>query len=205
MVPSGPRASPGCCGSCCSDQNRRRFRLPASLLVSAGPSAHHLARSRGSRHSRGHEMGREGILGGRPLGGGSQRGQTLLVALRTCLPCVNGGGDLAASLAGRPRRSPVHRGRSPGQPNGFSKEEGTTRPGHVNQWDGRLPFPSLPTPERWLQGCWPLRAHGRWDWLPGSRLCDKTLSTPPPGRPPGRFTGGPPPGSPRVAGLGALA
>lgn len=151
------------------------------------------------------EMGREGILGGRPLGGGSQRGHTLLVALRTCLPCVNGGGDLAASLAGRPRRSPVHRGRSPGQPNGFSKEEGTTRPGHVNQWDGRLPFPSLPTPERWPQGCWPLRAHGRWDWLPGSRLCDKTLSTPPPGRPPGRFTGGPRPGSPRVAGLGALA
>lgn len=52
------------------------YRHP--LLVSAGSSVHCLDRSRGP--GRGHKMGLEGILGARPLGGGSERGQTLLMA-----------------------------------------------------------------------------------------------------------------------------
>lgn len=66
------------------------------LLVSACSKGHHLARSRGSRYSRGHEMGLKGIPGRRPLGGGSGGGRKCIMAVSLSLLCVSDRGELSA-------------------------------------------------------------------------------------------------------------
>lgn len=66
------------------------------LLVSACSKGHHLARSRGSRYSRGHEMGLKGIPGRRPPGGGSGGGRKCVMAVSLSLLCVSDRGEPGA-------------------------------------------------------------------------------------------------------------
>lgn len=90
LVPVAPRPRGGLGWRCLG------VSYQGLLLVSACSKGHHLARSRGSRQSRGHEMGLQGILGRRPPGGGSDGGRKRVMAASLSPLCVSDRGELGA-------------------------------------------------------------------------------------------------------------
>lgn len=144
------------------------------LLVSACSKGHHLARSRGSRYSRGHEMGLKGIPGRRPPGGGSGGGRKCVMAVSLSLLCVSDRGEPGADRI------------SPGQkealedvgPLGLEPREAPwLLQGGGDTWasaHGPLPWPHLRC--HMGTGIGPGAGRGGGG-LPGSHLSDKALRT----------------------------